>query len=180
VLNAPQGHRIASPALAQIRLIDQGSDLPLSQQVPAFITVILYNQVLNAARWSNRFSEKYAFTNTCCAISSTSSRCAKFLRNRRYPLLMAPYKFLESLLVFRLRTSDELPVVDAHGLSGRLFRRYRECHRGSHCFWDAAPCSLVTPNPLQVATPARFPCALAAPCVSLMNPPQICTCQHLT
>src|SRR5437762_2734924 len=37
-------------------------------------TVILYSQVLNAARWSNRFSEKYALTNTCCATSSTSSR----------------------------------------------------------------------------------------------------------
>src|SRR6266446_838959 len=40
-------------------------------------TVILYSQVLNAARWSNRFSEKYALMNTCCAISSTSSRLRK-------------------------------------------------------------------------------------------------------
>src|SRR5712692_4313514 len=41
------------------------------------LTVILYSQVLNAARWSNRFSEKYALTNTCCAMSSTSSRLRK-------------------------------------------------------------------------------------------------------
>src|SRR6266852_4325298 len=53
--------------LAQIRFVHQGPHLLFPQQVPALIHRDLVQPGTERPRWANRFSEKYAFTKTCCA-----------------------------------------------------------------------------------------------------------------
>src|SRR6266568_1097100 len=66
-------HRVLAVAGGILRRREDVEDIAQQVFIKAYFSLKRFDQRAAFSTWLNRFSEKYALMNTCCAISSTSS-----------------------------------------------------------------------------------------------------------